>query len=518
MQTVTPCSICNVPARRIHSRYRRTLTDLPWSGYSIQLKLSVRRLFCDNTQCERRIFTERLPKVALPWARRTSRVAKRLAMIGLALGGAAGARLSQRLGLTVSRNTLLRLIRRTPFPLVATPRVLGVDDFSFRKRHTYGTVLIDLERRRPVALLNDREAETLAQWLKAHPGVQIIARDRSKAYAEGARQSVPEAVQVADRFHLLQNLVEALEQVFTAHTEYLRVVNEAGIRLSLPTHGATTAIPVPPPLLQTRAQTKATERRARRLARYEQVWALHAQGWPGGSIAKQLGIGKSTVFRYLRTPTFPERQGRSDRGRSLLDPYKSLVIERWNGGCYDARRLFRAIQTHGYRGSYCTVARYVRRLHQAQAPTARRNRRQGRMAVIEPPKRALTPRSAAHLVLRRVEKRDDDDVQRLAQLQAQHAELAEAIALAQEFMDLVRHRQSEQLDSWLAWAAQSQLSAFRRFAKRLWEDYEAVKAGVTLPWSNGPAEGHINRLKMLKRQMFGRAGIDLLSRRFLQAA
>jgi transposase len=436
----------------------------------------------------------------------------------VALGGTAGAQLSHGLGGAVSRNTLLRVVRRLPLPVHATPTVLGVDDWAYRKRQTYGTILIDLEQSRPVALLHDREAGTLTQWLKAHPGVEIITRDRSKAYADGARQGAPEAIQVADRFHLIQNVAEALEQVCSAHGQVLTALNEVMRQAPIRQADGSVAVPVPPPSPAPTAQELATQRRARRLATDEQVWALHRQGWSGEAIARQLGMGRTTVFRYLHAPTFPERNGRADRGQSLLNAYQDYLVQRWNAGCRDARQLCAALRQRGYRGSYPTVARYPHRLRQAQG-VAPRQRLMGRplVAVSESRQQPLTARRVAWLVLRREDKRTAGESQQLTQLRAQQGELAEAIALTEDFAQLVRQRQGAQLDPWLERAAQSTLGVFQRFAQGLRDDYAAVKAGMTLSWSTGPVEGHINRLKMLKRQMFGRARLDLLSRRFLLA-
>jgi transposase len=521
------CPGCNAPARHVHSHYTRTLADLPWSGYGITWRLRVRRLFCRNPACSRRIFTERLPGLVAPWARRTLRLTARLLAIGLALGGAAGIRLSRQFGLTVSRNTLLRVIRRTPCPAIIPPQVLSVDDFALRKRHTYGTLLLDLERRRPLALLPDREAATVAQWLQAHPGVEVLVRDRAEVYAEGARLGAPMARQVADRFHLLQNLADALTQVFTAHTPQLARVNAQHISAPTPVHDpaypatipSISAVPLAPQQPSTRAVALAASRRAQRVACYQQVWMYHRQGWSLDAIAHQVGLSRRTVQRYLQSPTFPERQPRHGRDQSLLDPYKAVLLAGWNSGCRNGSHLFRTIRSQGFRGQYGIVALYVRRMRQAQG-LAPRQRRSDRPlpAVTEAPRRLLTPRRATWLVLRPSERSTEQDHHQLAQLTEQSPELAEAVALAQDFASLVRQRQPTQLDPWLVRAATSALPPFRRFAKGLREDDAAVKAGVTLPWSQGPIEGQINRLKMLKRQMFGRARLDLLARRFLLAA
>jgi transposase len=516
-QTSVPCPLCATPARRIHSDYTRTLNDLSWAEYRVRLQLRVRKWFCRNRACRRRIFTERLPTVAAPWARRTLRLAQRLVALGMALGGKAGVRLGHQWAVAVSRHTLLRGLHRQPAPALPTPRVLGVDDFALRKRHTYGTILVDLERRQPVELLPDRTAETVAQWLREHPGVEVIARDRSSTYAEGARQGAPNATQVADRFHLLQNLAEALEPVFTTHDRALQAVNAAMCQQPVPLPDGTVAVAVPPPPTPPAEEARAAQRAARRQARYDEAWTLHRQGWSTAAIATQVGCSRRTIERYLQMPTWPVPQHRRHYGRSILNPYKAYLLERWNAGCHTAIQLFQEIQPRGYTGSYRRVTAYVRRIRQAQGiPPRRQGRRQSLPVVAEPVAQPLTPRRVTWLILRRAEQRTAAEAQQLAQLHAQSAEVAEAIDLAQDFTALVRQRQPERLDPWLTRATASTLEAFQRFARGLQEDYKAIKAGVTLPWSTSPVEGHINRLKMLKRQMFGRARLDLLSRRFLQ--
>ena len=410
-QSINRCPVCACPSGRTHSRYQRTVADLPWALFNVLVRLKVRKFFCDNGCCERRIFTERLPDLVTPWARRTNRLTERLTAIGLALGGAAGARLSQRLGIGVCRNTLLALIRCAPRPAEKTPRILGVDDFAFRKRHTYGTILIDQEKGRPVALLEDREANTLAQWLQARPGVEMITRDRSKTYAEGARQGAPDAMQVADRFHLLQNLAETLTAVFASQSQAIEAINEANCALPVISEEDLEAVTIPPP-----PTTANVQSRAKRRARFEQVWDLHRQGWNQPAIARHLGIGRRTVSRYLRFETFPERQPRSDRGRSVLNPYKTYIRERWNAGCRNTARLYHELKSRGYRGSYGTVAGYTRRFRQVQRASLKQTASSLLPNVAEPQQPPLTAYSATWLVMHRPDQRDAKQAQQLAQL------------------------------------------------------------------------------------------------------
>jgi len=488
------------------------LADLSWGEHAITIKLGARRMFCDNASYDRRVFAERLPGVAAPWARKTTRLAGRLTAVGLALGGSAGVRLGRKLGLGACRNTLLNAVRQAPMPPIVTPSVLGVDDWALRKRDTYGTVLVDLERHRPVALLPGREADTLATWLRGHPGVEVISRDRSGAFSKGARHGAPGAVQVADRFHLLQNLAEALEVVFSSHATDLHAAEQARRDAVLAEHGTVPIAPSEP-------QAKARFLTAGRLARHGQVWALYRQGWSGEKIAPHLGISRSTVYRCLRSGVFPERKGRSDAGHSQLDAWRHVVLEHWNGDRRNSRKMFQDLQQRGYRGSYPTLARYFRRLQAVDTvEAASRLPAPARPMLDAAPRQVLTPRTAAWTVLRRAEKRSVESQALLAGVRGRSPVLNEAVELAEAFIALVRGREAAQFDPWLQQAEHSAVPPLQRFAKRLRADYEAVRAALSLGWSNSQTEEQINRLKTIKRQMYGRAGLNLLERKFLLAA
>jgi transposase len=518
------CPGCRRPSRRVHSSYVRRITDLPIAGRAVVLRLRVRRFRCAVATCPRRIFAEQVPGLAARRARRSAPLLAALRDVGFALGGRPGARLGSRLQLPASRSTLLRLVRSAPPAPSARPRVLGVDDWAWRRGQRYGSILVDLERRRPVKLLPDRTAETLATWLREYAGIEVISRDRAGAYADGARQGAPDAVQVADRFHLLANVGELLERVLGSRRAALRqaaAVIDQALRQRLPPE-AEDAVTSVDPAGRVRAQERRQERRAQRLARYDAVVDLHRQGHSQAAIGRQTGLGRKTVRRYLRAGAFPERATPPARP-SRLAPYEAYLRTRWADGCHNAYQLWREIRGQGFPGQPANVRRYLARWR-PQPGRPGRPARPERAADTPPapptrqPTPVPSPRQARWLLLRSAEALTPEErAYRTALLDAEPT-VREAQQLAADFGTLVRTRDAPGLVAWLERADASSVPEVRAFAVGLRRDRAAVEAALTLTWSNGQTEGQINRLKILKRQMYGRAKLDLLEKRFLYAA
>lgn len=293
-QTRAPCPLCGSVAQRVHSRYQRTLADLPCLHFSLSLLVQVCKFFCSNLACHRRIFTERIPEVAAPWARKTVRLVQQLHSIGLALGGAAGSRLGRRLGYSSCGSTLLNHLQRLPLSEFEVPKVLGVDDFALRKGRQYGTILVNLETHQPIALLSDRKAETLSDWLREHPGVEVLSRDRSKTYKSAMDQAVPEAIQVADRFHLVKNLSETLETALGSHRAQLKAAEQAQRHITS-ADSSEIVVVTPKPTAIATAQARAQTNQQQRVEQQRTIKALHEQQWSTEAIAHQVGLSPRTV-------------------------------------------------------------------------------------------------------------------------------------------------------------------------------------------------------------------------------
>lgn len=517
-RTGAPCPLCGGLSRRIHSHYPRTLTDLPWGALRVRLDLTVRKFFCDDPACGRRIFTERLPEVALPYARRTMRLTELLRLFAFALGGAAGSRLLAQVRHPVSAATLLRLIRRTPPAGAVPPRVLGIDDCALRKGRTYGTILVDLERRAVVDLLPDRMAETLTAWLRARPGIEIISRDRALAYAEAARTGAPQAIQVADRWHLLRNLADALEETLLHQRTALRAaVAPALAAASASPETDTTPGPLTPTRPRLRHQRQAEvsrQRHARWVEQYETIQRLAAAGATANDIARQLDVSRRTVYRYraLTEPPEPKRPHRPSR-RRVLTPYEPYLLRRWQEGCRTGMRLYRELRERGYAYGASNVMRFVAQLRREEAAGQPAGTTARTRAAPTP-----TARHVATLFLRRPAELDAEEQAYVARLREANATAATAYDLTQSFVTMARERTGDRLDAWLEEAEACGADTLGRFAKGLRPDYDAVRTGLTLEWSNGQTEGQVNKLKLVKRQMYGRANFDLLRQRVLRAA
>jgi len=498
------CPLCQQRAQRIHSYYERTLTDLPCGGERVTIHLQVRRFVCREPGCIRKIFAERLPDLVTPFARRTMRLTDHYVRAAFDLGGEAGARHLGSEGAPVSARTLLRIIRAAPLPDAGSVRALGVDDWARRKGRSYGTILVDLEARRVIDLLPDRTAATLAHWLGGHPEVLVVTRDRAGAYAEGIRQGAPQAVQVADRFHLRKNLTDALERYLTRNHASLRQAAQTG-----ESGASVTGVSDNIPLLAPREQPA---RRAYRLARYEEVIALHADALGCRVIATRVGVSERTVQRWLRHGQFPERRRRSERPGQLAR-FAAYLRDRWQAGCHNATQLWQELRARGFTGSYTSVAiavspwRGEHSRHRGQPPTRR--------GCSFPTGATYTPRQVCWLLLRSGDALTDEEQVYLRRLHMVHPQITEVTAFVERFAAVLRQHDVDGLYAWLRAVEESGIPEFQAIARGVWLDRNAVEAAVALQWSNGQTEGQVNRLKTTKRAMYGRAKIDLLRQRML---
>ena len=505
----SPCPLCGAASSSVHSRYRRTPADLPWGGRPVKLVLNVRKFFCKTTSCTRRIFTERLPDVIAPYSRATERLTALLRAVAFALGGEAGSRLAKHIGLCASPTTLISVIRKTPLPEHSPARILGVDDWAHRKGRNYGTALVDLEKHKLIELLEDREAHTFARWLEENPGAEVISRDRSEKYAVGAHQGAPGAVQVADRWHLLANFRDAVQRVFERHRGpikriALQVPKAVSETNSIPPESRRADAP------QSHEQQGRTRVQSKREARYEAIRERHARGEYWSSIARDLGLDYRTVRKYALSDECPERKPYPGRG-SMMDPYEPYLKTRWEEGCTNGQRLYEEIIERGFPGSRSPVARLVARLRREEDGGSPRH---SPSAAGEP----LTPRKASMLLLREEERRTEAESVALAKLPEAHEDIATTVDFTERFAKIVRERRGGELSEWLSDAESSEVPEIRQFARKARQDEDVIRAGCTLVHSNGQTEGKVAKLKLIKKQMYGRGNFDLLRRRALYAA
>ncbi|ORE97104.1 MULTISPECIES: ISL3 family transposase [Aurantimonadaceae] len=480
------CPSCSSPARRVHSRYIRGVTDLPAAGRMVRLRLITRRFRCDVGTCRRKIFAERFGEAVPERARRTGRMECIVHHLGLALGGRPAASFAERLMMPVSNDTLLRVVRRRARPRNDVLTTIGIDDFAFRRNHRYGSIVCDLQRRQIVKLLPDREIATVAAWLADHPDIRIVSRDRGGGYGEAAALALPEVVQVADRWHLMENASAAFLDAVRKSMKLIRV-----------TLGATAI----DPKLLTSAERIQYEGYLRREETNGVVEGLAADGIPIKEIVRRTGRSRKLVRQIVRgerTDVFRTRQG-------SLDPHLPYLDAQWEAGCRNGAELWRRLRGQGFLGSLRVVGEWATRRRRSEHISGSELRR------------TPSARTIARLMTLKRDHLTKSETVVVAAIEAGVPALAEARELTDRFHAMIRGRAVGDLVSWMHDAEESLLASF---ARGILKDasLSAVQGAIIETWSNGQTEGQVNKLKLVKRQMYGRAKLDLLEARLLGAA
>ncbi|WMT78935.1 ISL3 family transposase [Bradyrhizobium sp. Ash2021] len=478
------CPGCKAISGRIHSRYQRRLTDLPLAGRPVRLMVVARRFRCDTTLCARRIFTERFDDgILAPWARRTTRLDFVFHHLGLALGGRPAASFARRLMMPVSNDTLLRVVRRHGCPPFAAPNVIGIDDWAWRRNQRYGTIICDLERRRPITLLPDREPATAQAWLAEQPQIAVIARDRGGGYALAATKALPHTTQVADRWHLMENASHAfLDAVRKSMRQVRAAVGSATIN----------------PDLLTAAERIQYDGYLRREDTNSAILKQAETGVSIKEIVRLTGRSRGLVRRVLRGQ-------RSDVFRvreSSLESHLPWLDAQWAASHRNGADLWRCLKARGFRGSLRVVAEWATRRRRAEA------------ADDKSLQRVPSARTIARLMTTGRDTLSKSETVTIAAIEHGVPLLVEAREVITAFHTMIRKKSHADLDPWLERACVSLVASF---ANGLTKDKAAVNAAITTSWSNGQTEGQITKLKLVKRQMYGRAKLDLLQARLIGA-
>lgn len=479
------CPACHQNSSRLHSRYYRVLSDLPAAGRAVRIRLLVRRFRCGTQTCPTRIFAERFGDGVLPVrSRQTAPLECIIHHLGLVLGGRPATSFAKRLMLPVSNDTLLRVVRRRARPRTEPLTVVGIEDWAFRRNHRYGTIVCDLQRRRIVRLPPDREIATVKAWLAEHPEIRIVSRDRGGGYGEAAAKALPNAIQVADRWHLLENASSAFLDAVRKSMRAIRTVI-----------GATTINPG----LLTCAEKLQYEGYLRREETNAAILALAKEGVPIKEIVRRTGHSRKLVrqvHRGERTDVFRVRQ-------STLEAHLPFLDTQWAEGCRNGAELWRCLKERGFRGSLRVVSEWSTR------------RRRAEKATDQQLQKVPSARTVARLMTTARDHLSTADTVTIAAIEAGVPQLVEARGLMARFHDMVRNKIAADLDFWIADGGTRLIASF---VAGITKDKAAVYAAITEPWSNGQAEGQITKLKLVKRQMYGRAKVDRLEARLIGAA
>lgn len=489
------CPQCSKRSKSIHSKYSRTFTDLPVSGKEVKVIIEARKFFCNNVKCQRKIFTERFSHQILPHRRCFQRCEEMLQKVGLELGGNKAALMGKVMGYSYSASSILRCIKGIELPVsIVTSGIIGVDDWAYKKGRTYGTIIVDLENRKIIDLLPDREAVTLENWLKVHPEVHTVTRDRASAYALGIKSGAPQAIQVADRYHLVVNLRDAVQRSLHKHGKGIKNCFHS---FSTGSDQKDLLVPLFDDILNCSRPVNAE-----RHYKFQQAKELHKQGYSLKAIARQLKAGRKTIRKYIAMEQFKSREVNETHYSTNFSDFQNILLEMYSPDI-TYLSIFNHVKKLGFNGKY---GQFCHRMNQLiNDGRTSRSRKSNQLPVLKPVKTWSTSRLSFMALSEG--KLNTEDQAFLDFLFSKSPEIKTTAELAQSFKKLVTRKQDGSLEEWLGQAKSSELKAFAKGIKR---DFEAVNQAVLTPFSNGQVEGQVNKLKMIKRKMYGRAGFDLL--------
>ncbi len=516
-QLEVACPSCEQVSEKIHSRYTRTLTDLPMSGLAVRLICQVRKFFCLHNDCSQKIFVERLTGLADVSARQTSRLSRIISSLAFYVGGRMGAKVTELLAIKVSRQTLIRRILKAPPSEVVAPRVIGIDDFALRRGQVYGTLMIDLERRKALDMIPSREAADVAEWLKKYPKVEVVSRDRSPIYANAVNQALPNAEQIADRFHIIKNIFEVLEKILHRERKTINLVSEeirqtcnriSRKNRSLLNENGLKKLEKTNSKCEQDAAIKQSEARKRRVERYETVKKLRGEGVSISEISRRLRMHRQTVRHFLSCDQYPEVKPAYRKPSPLLD-YQDYIRKRWNEGCGNAKLIYQEISSLGYVGSYNTLMRFLK-VWRKELPEG--DRLKIRLNTFRVP----TAREIKWWLLGKSPPTDKENKRFLKLLNKTQPEIDRTVKQIKEFQEILKSGNETDYEEWKAKVKQEKTaSEMRNFVIRLEKDGSSIRGAIRTDWSNGQVKGQVNRLKLIKRQMYGRASFEVLKAKVL---
>ena len=497
-QKICRCPDCLSPSKKLHSYYLRKFRDLPTFGKSCNIYLQSRKYRCLRTECKRKIFTERFDDHFKPCKRRTKRLDEKLLATALEMGGRPAERICNTLSMPVSDSTLLRLIHKTPLPPLGQLKAVGVDDWAYKKRDRYGSILVNLDTGKVIDLLPDREEKTLTSWLQGQHAIEVITRDRYGKYMRAATKGAPQAIQVTDRWHLLKNLGEAVKRIMVReYTRLSRAVAPKTVQKPL-------VVPKDFPAGKKLAATDGVIKQ-----RFDEMKKLQAKGLSNNAIAKSLGMHRDTVRKYLSMDVLM-RKSYGERG--MIEAHFEYIKERMKSDPnIHLKTLWTELKQKGYPGAYSTLSESLTYYDIRVGKKARQTKLPQHAGSF------FKPSAAAMAFLAPESKISSTQKKLISKLCQSSPELKHTMSLVKKFRELIENKMGSELNAWIAEAKHSVIAELKSFATGLLSDLQSIENAINLHWSNGPVEGNVNKLKTIKRQMYGRASFDLLRKRLVLA-